>query len=114
MPGVIERQAATIANGASLSDAVNLQNLVLCHLVMPAAWTAAVLTFQVSWDGTEWNTLYASDGTEYTVQAAASRRIILPPADFVGVRYIKVRSGTQAAPVNQGAARTIGLISKDI
>ena len=40
--------SATIANGASLSGAVYVGNRRLIGIQMPAAWTAAVLTFQVS------------------------------------------------------------------
>jgi hypothetical protein len=74
---------------------------------MPAAWTAANLTFQVSHDGTNFFNLYDKDGTEYTVTADASRAIILPLSDWVGIEHLKIRSGTAAAAVNQGAERTI-------
>jgi hypothetical protein len=30
--------------------------------------------------------------------------------DWIGVRYMKVRSGTSGTPVNQGGARTITLV----
>lgn len=104
--------SATIANGASLSGAVDLTNFVFAGLMMPAAWTAASITFQGSIDGTTYGDLYNTSGTEYTIASAnavASRFIAIDPRDFAGVRYVKVRSGSSAAAVNQGAARTLGL-----
>jgi hypothetical protein len=102
-----DTRVATIANGESLSSAVDLQDGRAARIDMPSAWTAADLTFQVSPDGNTYTDLYEADGTEYTVTAAASRSIILPIADFLGIRYLKVRSGTSAAAVNQGAARNL-------
>ena len=47
-----------------------------------------------------------------TVQAASARYIVLlDPAQFQGVNFLKVRSGTAAAAVNQAAARTIKLVT---
>lgn len=98
---------ATIANGASLSGAVDLGDSRAARLAFPAAWTAAVVTVMTSMDGTTYRDLYDKDGTEYTIQAAASRSVLLPVADFYGIRYVKFRSGTSAAAVNQGAARVL-------
>lgn len=110
----VTEQTATIANGGSLSGAVDLAGKTLLGIVMPAAWTAANLTFQVSSDGVTYNDLYDNVGAEKTVIAAASRFIIAIPADWVGVRYVKVRSGTAAATVAQGAQRDIKLITKAV
>ena len=101
---------AVIANGASLSGAVTMTGGRLARITMPAAWTAASLTFQASSDGATYGDLYDKDGVEYTVSAAASREIIIPLVDFLGVAYLKVRSGTSGTPVNQGAARTLKLV----
>lgn len=107
----IETVSATIASGQSLSGAVNLAGCRLVGLVMPAAWTAASLTFQVSHDGTTYNDLYDDAGNEYTVVAAASRYIGLVGMDWEAVRFLKVRSGTAATPVNQAAQRVIVLVA---
>lgn len=103
---------ATIANGASLSDIVHLQQRRLFGIQMPAAWTAANLTFQGSYDGTTYNDLYDDAGTEVSVTAAASRFIIMvTPAKFLGIQRLKIRSGTTGVAVNQGAERLIRVIS---
>jgi hypothetical protein len=96
----------TILSGASLSDSIDLQGARPVSLRLPAAWTAASITFQASEDGITFGDLYNALG-EVTYPAAASRFISLTPQDFLGCRAIKVRSGTAGTPVNQGADRTI-------
>lgn len=107
-PGMnVSYSTAAIANGASLSGAVNLGDSRAVMLMMPSAWTAAVLTFQVSRDGTNFKNLYDKDGQEYTAQAAADRAVLLPLAEWAGIEHIKIRSGTSGAAVNQTADRSI-------
>lgn len=96
-----------IANGASLSDPIRLAGNVLAGVHMPAAWTAASLTFQVSNDGTTWRNLFDAEGTEVEVVATAGVAIILDTSSFLPWRHMRIRSGTSALPVNQGADRTI-------
>lgn len=101
----------TIANGASLSGAVDFyvtDNPVA--LQMPSAWTTANLTVQASFDGSTFTDMYLDDGTEMVITAATSRWIVLNITRFLGVRQIKLRSGTSGSPVTQGASRTIYLI----
>jgi hypothetical protein len=99
--------SAAIANGASLSDAIDLGGRRLGAIVMPAAWTAAALTFQVSVDGTNYYNLYDQDGVEFSLSADTSRTIVIDPSYFALFRYIKIRSGTAGVPVNQGADRIL-------
>jgi hypothetical protein len=105
--------SAVIANGGSLSAGVDLRGYILCGISMPAAWTAADLSFQVapSAAGTYQDVyaLSASLDTEYVVQAAAGRFIPVTDGAFDGVEFLKVRSGLTAAAVIQGAERTIVL-----
>jgi hypothetical protein len=98
-----------IANGASLSSAVDLVNNRLSYISMPSSWTAANLTFQVSEDGLTWNNLYDDVGSEVTVAAAASRVLRVDLAKWLAVRYLKIRSGTSGTPVAQGGDRTLRL-----
>jgi hypothetical protein len=100
---------ATIANGASLSGAVDLGPELRAALIqMPGDWAAADLTFQASVDGTTfWNLHVDSSDTEVTVQAGEDRTIVLPKTVFEGIRHLKIRSGTAGSAVNQGAARTL-------
>lgn len=103
--------AATIAANASLTDAIDLDRQRLHRIAIPAGWTTAGLSFQSSPNGTSWNDLYDMNG-EVTVAAgivAPGRAIVLDPAVFFGIRYLRVRSGTAAAPVAQAAARALVL-----
>jgi hypothetical protein len=112
MAAVFNDLAATIANGASLSGAVNLGNGGLAAIVMPSAWTAAVLTFQGSSDGTNFYNLYDDTGSEITATVSTSRIVALQPSLFAGLRYVKVRSGTSGAAVNQGGERALVLLTR--
>ncbi len=107
---------ATIAASASLSGAVRLPpGRVLVGIVMPAAWTAAALTFQISLDeGATFQNAYIAAGTEVNITAAAATTIALDPATWLHAPIIKVRSGTAASAVNQAAARTVGLITRPV
>lgn len=109
-------QQATIANGASLSAAIELGvvGAALVGIEMPAAWTAANLTFQASVDGTNFNNLYDKDGNEVTVTASTSRYIGLIPSLFAGFRAMKIRSGTSGAAVNQGGDRILKIVTREV
>lgn len=105
-----------IAAGASLSAACPLGALTLAGISMPAVWTAAALTFQVSPDGgATWQELYDGAGNPVTVTAAAGQ-FVVPVANpsyvWRGINMVKVRSGTAAAPVNQAAAATVNLVTR--
>lgn len=110
----LSTQSITIANGASLSSAIDLQGTSVVAIQMPSAWTAANLTFQGSNDDSTFDNLYDSSGTEVQVTAAASRYIAITPTNFQGVRYLKIRSGTSGSAVNQAADRVLVLVSKPI
>lgn len=102
-------QKATIANGTSLSGVIDLGASKLVAIQMPAAWTAAALTFQASIDGTNYFDVY-DNATERSYTTAASRMLVLQMADWVGVKYLKIRSGTTGTPVNQAADRELVLL----
>jgi hypothetical protein len=105
----VETTTVVIANGASLSGTVDLGGRKLVALIMPDAWTAASLTFQGSVDGTNFFNVY--DGaTERALTVAANYYSALAIGDWVGFRWIKIRSGTAALAVNQAAARTLTLV----
>lgn len=114
VPAAIQQQVVVdvvIANGQSLSAAIDLGTRRLVGIVIPAAWTAANLTFQAGPAADAIVDLYDGGGTEKAVTVGgAARFIALNPADWLGVRHLKLRSGTTGVPVNQAAARTVKLI----
>jgi hypothetical protein len=117
--GRIWPRGVVIANGESLSALLDLDGgeRQLVAIQMPAAWTAASLTFAVSFDGTTFVPLHW-DGAEYTVTAAggaaASLGVSLEPSAFAGWRFVRVRSGTSGTPVNQGAERTLKALTRAV
>jgi hypothetical protein len=100
-----------IANGESLSTAAHIGSGTLVGIQLPT-FTSAKLTFQGSADGVTY--VECVDASAAAVEYAASTGAIYikAPADLAGVPYIKVRSGTSGAAVNQAAERTITLVVK--
>ena len=107
---------AVIAAGQSLSGPCALGALTLVGISMPAAWSTAALTFQVSPDGgTTWQELYDGAGNAVTVQAAAGQFVIPlaePSYNWRGINMVHVRSGTAGSPVVQSAGATINLVTR--
>lgn len=106
----------TIANGTSLSPAIDLSQFaniglpILWGISTPDTWTAADWTFQVSLDGgVTYENLYDGQGNEYSMTVSASRYILIDPAVFKGIVLFKIRSGSLALPVNQAADRILKL-----
>ena len=115
--GAQRGMTATIANGANTSDAVDLLGKDLAGFIMPDAWTAAGLKFQVAYVGdafsgdNTYRDLYVA-GTLFTLAVGASQQVAFDNdtlIKFRGVRHVKFVSWNIAgvAVVNQGAARTI-------
>jgi hypothetical protein len=125
----------TIANGGSLSDAYDIgENETLTGLYIPA-FTSAVITLAVAFpgtmtkaytyggpdgttefrDGLTYVPLVVGNGTtaaEWTTTATTGGVYLAIDGQMLaGAQYIRVRSGTNAAAVAQGAARQIGIIS---
>ncbi len=100
-----------IANGASLSGtSIDLTAKSLIGISMPAAWTAAGLSFEVSVDaGGTWQPLVDSTNLERTLTVVAAKFITVDPTWFMGAPLLRLRSGTSAAAVNQGASRDFKL-----
>jgi hypothetical protein len=105
---IVKAIAAQILNGQSLSSAASIGHGDFVGIDMPAVWTPADLTFQGSFDGVNFQDVYNADGTVFTVKAAAARFINLP-SRFAATPWIKIRSGTAIAPVNQVEAPSVTL-----
>ena len=108
----IDLISATILAGQSLSSEADLGAKTLVGIVMPAAWTAASLTFQVSFDsGATWLD-YVAAISPLTV--AAGQYLALDPAFWRGVNAVKLRSGPSGAPVNQVAQAVLQLVVRAV
>lgn len=104
----------TIANGTSISSGVNIQGYRIAAFITPASWTTASLTMQVSLDGTNYYDLFIN-GTEWSITSPLLTRWYEyhPAATAVNTTtalYFKLRSGSSASPVNQGADRAFTFI----
>lgn len=111
-PYEVARLTATILNGQSVSDVQDLGGLHLAAIAMPAAWTAAGITLQTSFDGVTWYDVQAN-GIELLLPAAASQYVVLDFTTTIALGpLVKIRSGTLGTPVNQGAARGLILVPR--
>lgn len=108
----VNHSDARIAVGASLSTVLDLNGNMIGGILVPPAWTAAAITFRASIDGVSFFDVYATDGTEMTIASAnvvADRFIAMDIRDFAGIRFLRLRSGNAALPVNQAADRVLGV-----
>lgn len=110
---------ATIPNGGSVTPTVDLAGACLVGFLTPAAgWTAAALNIEVSTDNSRWVTLGVYDSTG--VQTASYPSLAADSAYSVDMhallpyRYVRLRSGTAALPVAQGAPRDFTLIVRPL
>ena len=109
--------SSTISSGGSVTPTIALGNNSLVGIIMPVAWTAAALSIEVSMDGTNWvSTLYDSYSaqTGYYSTPVAGAAYAADILSIIGFKYIRLRSGTAAAPVNQAANRVFSIITKPL
>ncbi len=98
-----------IPSGLSLSGNVNVSGLHLLEIRFPDAWDAANITFSGSLDDVNFSPFSDFSGAEVVVVGSAFSLRRLNPVIFqpTGLRFLRVRSGTAAAPVTQTAQRTV-------
>jgi hypothetical protein len=105
--------SAAIASGTSQSAAIDMREYVIAALLMPAAWDLAAITFLAcDTQGGTFLPVYDDAGTEVTIASAnavAGRAIVNKTVleQLAGIRWLKIRSGVAATPVNQTADRAI-------
>lgn len=108
-PALDLTQSVTIANGAALSNAIDILGTSLQGVLLPAVWTAAAMTFAVSFDGITYFPLFDSTGAEVSYTVVQGHAVFFPTYNWRMVRYLKIRSGTLASPVNQGQSTVVTL-----
>lgn len=117
-----DQTTVTITNGTSVSAAIDGFGKVLVGIQLPAVWSTAGLAFEAGAalsDGsapTTWVPVTDSTGTAlaYTPATAAAAFRMFSPDTLAGLpRWFRLRSGTSAVPVNQGADRSIVLIFRN-
>lgn len=100
---------AVIPSGSTTSNAVDLgvsePDGGLVGFVMPATFTGASITFQVSVDDNTYQALYNSSNTQISITVSASRTygfVTDVRSVFAGWRFVKFISAS-----SEGGARTI-------
>jgi len=91
----------TIQKGESLSDGIDCSAGTIMRITVPQEFTDANLTFQASSDGNLYNDLYDDRGVEITVPVAPNTTVVISGTWARTVGFLKLRSGTRAAPVPQ-------------
>lgn len=96
----------TIQAGETLSDGIDCRAGEIVRLSMPADWTPANLTFQVSTDGKLFDDLFDDQGEEITVKnVAPGSAVTVPRLAARAIAFLKFRSGSRAHPVVQKGRR---------
>lgn len=113
MGQVLLQKELTILEGESLSDILDCRSLIPVGIYMPTVWTSANLAFKTSLDGVRF-LRFDVDQVEKTFTVAADRYVNLDPTEFAGVAFLKIVSGTNAAPINQAGRRILGIAFRSI
>lgn len=108
---------ASITATQSLSGEVDIGSKSLVGLLIPTNWTTAGLSFQVSPDGgVTWAELTTVAGTPYAIGSLTGGTlayyVAIDPTTLRGALALKIRSGTQAAPVTQTNTVTLQLSTR--
>lgn len=99
---------------SGLSTIISLKGYLLTNIVMPASWDSAALTFLISADESTYQSLFDYSGEiSYSSSIAiASVTLGVKPEHAMQMQgFMKLRSGTKAAAVNQSTSRTITLLA---
>ena len=99
-----------IAAGQSLSGVLDCNGWTVVRLYTPADWTPASLTFLLSNDNLTWRDVYTSGGFEYVRMMVPNIVIPVDPLYGRNLWFLRFRSGTRTAPVNQAAARQFTVV----
>lgn len=118
--GIPGSNAATIPNGAAVSNPIALGGTKITAILLPAAWTAADLSFEASVDGAAWAAVWDDANAEVliaaaTVAARLGQWLVPTPGimqELAGLHFVRLRSGNTAANVNQAAARSFTILTK--
>lgn len=111
------KRITTISASSSQTDPIYIYGYVPVALLMPPAWTAAPITFQLRFTpdpagNPPFLPLYDEAGEYVIASATAGVHIALQHCLFLGSHELVVRSGTAAQPVLQTSQRTLDLILK--
>lgn len=109
-------KTVTIAAAGAQTPEIDLMNLSLCGIWLPATFTGSSVTFQVAPGVNDGNGKYtsgtygnfASDGVNADV-FIVTQGLYVPISTFVGARFLKITSAS-----TEGAARDLILALKPL
>lgn len=116
-----------IPENQALTGEIDLGEYRLAAIEMPEAFNGATLTFQSKANRyhdpnsgadealEDWDDVYDDTGTEVSVTVGSNRVVVIGTATKAAIgalRYLRIRSGTAAAPVNQNPTRELKIIAK--
>jgi hypothetical protein len=102
-----------IEAGESLSDALDCTGGRVVRLTMASQWNSAPITFQISSDGEGYNNLHHANGKEIVVEVVPGAAVLVSADMAAGLAFLKIRSGTSAAPVSQRDRRQFAVAIED-
>src|SRR5207249_5397259 len=114
-PRGVARVPFIIRSGNSQSDAKDIGGWEPVALQFVLPWTTADITFLAAekFDGT-YLPVYGPSAVEAKITTGTNAKVIMftpgTIGDLDGLRYLKLRSGTEASPVNQAGDRTVNMI----
>lgn len=124
MGGDTKTIGVSIPPNESLTGEIDLGTLKLLAIEFPVTWAGTVVTFQAKANRSEdqednpalqvWKNVYDDSGAEVTVTVGANRIVGIDAAagKLAALRYLRIRSGTSAAPVGQNPTKQLNLICK--
>lgn len=95
--------SVTIANGASVSAAIDTKNRTLAGISTPSALTNSQIFLETSEDGVTWLPVYDDQNTRYTITVATGEARFYNLSLFQTncLRYVRLKTTN-----NEGALRT--------
>jgi hypothetical protein len=112
MPVAVIYKTGTIPAGQSLSSAIDCTAGAPIMVFMPMEWTDARLTFQVSYDGTNWRDVFDRNAQEVAVniRPGTAVRMTSEWTESALGGWIRIRSGSRVTPMPQAADRVFMLM----
>src|SRR5271166_812658 len=87
----------SIPGGQTTSLSVNVTDLTMTGMLMPATFTGTTITFNASVDDLNFFPLYNTAGTQLQTTVGTNRFVLFTPGDFSGIQYLQLVSGSVEA-----------------
>lgn len=112
MASSFKTETVVISSSGTVSAAIDLTDssgagYALVAMIMPATFTGTTVSFQGSDDGVTYYAIYNTNNALLSANVTQGRMYLFTPGDFVGIRYLKVVSGS-----TEGSSRTIKLLTR--